>query len=221
MTDRNDSTREVLRHLVPAVVGANDWPDVVRRADRRRALSFARLRRPMLALLAALSVTVPALAATGTIQALWRHRVPAITVAAQLRDSSGARAGSFQAELPGAFTSHDRGRHLLPHRFVHRGGLLRTVDSYSLHWRVELAGGAALNGQIVYRPGVAHAGRTVADLCRPCAANASGKVALTRTEASLLVNGQLALRLQTRNGTLSGVVPRVTQNDLIRRPRRP
>lgn len=218
MTQRDDPMHSVLDRLVPAAVGVNDWPDVVRRAGTYRAADRSRLRRTALALLVTLGVTVPALAATGTLHALWRHRGPAIGVSAQLRDSSGAPAGRFEAELPGVFAGQDRPGHLLPHRVLHRGGL-HPANSYPLHWRIALPRGAASSGRIVYRPGVAHAGRTVAQLCRPCGARAAGEVTLTRAAAALLLNGQLALRLQTRDGTVIGVVPRVNQNGLIPRRR--
>jgi hypothetical protein len=216
MTRQGDPMRDVVDRLVPAVVGANDWADVMRRGA---AAARPRLRRPALALLAALIVTVPALAATGAFHRLLPHPGPAIDVSAELHDAAGARSGRFEAELPGVFAGHDRRGHLLPHRLRRFGGR-RAPDAYPLRWRVELTGGSALSGRIVYRPRVAHAGRTVALLCRPCAARAAGDVTLTRTGAALLLNGQLAVMFETGNGTVIGVVPRTTQNGLIPRPRR-
>ena len=218
MSARRDPVRAAVEQLAPAVVGANDWADVVQRAEATVA-SRLRLRRAAPAALAVLVVVVPALAASGTLQTLWRHRGPAIDLSAPLHDPSGGRAGSFEAELPGVFVTEDRPGHLLPHRVLHRGGL-RPVDTYPLRWRMALARGQASRGQIVYKPGVAHAGRTVAELCRPCRTNSSGEVSLTRTEAALLLNGQLALRFETDTGTLRGVVPRNTQRGLIPRNHR-
>ena len=121
--------------------------------------------------------------------------------------------------MRGVFATQDRPGHLLPHRVLHRGGL-RPADTYPLRWRIELARGQASRGRIVYKPGVAHAGRTVAELCRPCRTSSSGEVSLTRTEAALLLNGQLALVFETDDGTLRGVVPRNTQHGLIPRNHR-
>jgi hypothetical protein len=223
MSARRDPVREAVEQLAPAVVGANDWADVVHRADARRpvasVVSRLRLRKAAPVALAVLIVVVPALAASGTLQTLWRDRGPAIDLSAPLHDPSGGRAGSFEAEMPGVFATQDRPGHLLPHRVLHRDGL-RPADTYPLRWRIELARGQASRGRIVYKRGIAHAGRAVAELCRPCGTNSSGEVSLTRTEAALLLNGQLALLFDTDSGTLRGVVPRNTQRGLIPRNHR-
>ena len=220
MIERPDPVRAAVEQLAPTVVGANDWLDVVKRAQRRRlaraTVSSAGARKAALGALAALIVAVPTLAATGTLQALWHHRGPEIGLSTLLRDPSGGRAGSFRAELPGVFVTQNRPLHLLPHRVLHRGGI-RPVDTYPLRWRIELSRGKASSGRIVYKPGVAHAGKTVAELCRPCRPIANGVVVLTRNEAALLLNGQLVLSFQTDNGTLRGIVPPSTQRGLIPR----
>jgi hypothetical protein len=224
MSARSDPIGAAVEQLVPAVVGASDWADVLQRSELRRpagsVVSLARPRRTALAALAVLIAAVPALAASGTLQTLWRHRGPAIDLSAPLHDPSGKRAGSFKAEMPGVFATQDRPHHLLPHRMLHRGGL-RPADTYRLRWEIELARGAALSGRIVYKPGVSHASKTITELCRPCGIHASGEVTLTRTEAALLLNGQLALSFETTGGTLRGTVPRNTQRGLTPRNHRP
>jgi hypothetical protein len=220
MIERSDPVRATLEQLAPTVVGVNDWRDVVVRAQRRRlvreTLCSAGARRAAFAALAALVVAVPTLAATGTLQALWHHRGPEIGISTLLHDPSGERAGSFRADLPGVVLTQDRPHHLLPHRMLHHGGL-RPADTYPLRWEIELSRGKAASGRIVYKRGVAHAGTTVAQLCRPCRSNANGVVVLTRNEAALLLNGQLALSLQTDHGTLRGIVPASTQRGLLPR----
>jgi hypothetical protein len=89
-----------------------------------------------------------------------------------------------------------------------------------LRWRLSLPGGEAQSALLVYRPTIAHAGRRVAALCSPCTDGASGSLTLTRNEAALLVDGRLALRIDTGGRTVTGVVPRTTQHGLfiVKRP---
>jgi hypothetical protein len=220
MIVRPDPVRAAVEQLAPTVVGTNDWRDVVMRAERGRlvrgAASSAGSRKAAFAALATLVVAVPTLAATGTLQALWHHRGPEIGLSTLLRDPSGHRAGSFRAELPGVVLTQDRPHHLLPHRMLHHGGL-RPADTYPLRWEIELSRGKAASGRIVYKRGVAHAGKTVAVLCRPCRPRANGVLVLSRNEAALLLNGQLALSFQTDAGTLRGIVPASTQRGLFPR----
>jgi hypothetical protein len=217
MTNEQDPIGDALQHLVPPTVGANDWGDVLLRARSSRAVRVGWRRTPRragLVLLAACLAAVLALAATGALHGVWRHRGPQLDLSAPLLDRSGLRVGTVRAELPGVFLTEDRPGHLLPHRMIHGHGL-RPADTYPLRWRVDLAGAPVERGRIIYGPGVAHAGATVVALCAPC--DDAGEVALTRAESALLVNGQLAFAFAVDGNEASGPVPRSVQHGLFPR----
>jgi hypothetical protein len=214
-----DVLRAELEQLFPDP-GRNDWRDVLARAPRRRfSLSPARVA---LAFTAALLVVMPALAATGTLQTLWSHPRRALEMTVFVRDPPGARVAwvdSLKLQLPGTAVTSDRPGHLLPHRMGAISHGRADFDRYGLRWQLSLPHRSAHSAVLVYRPKIAHAGRRVAVICSPCSNGDSGTLTLSRNDVALLVNGRLALKIETGKRTAIGFVPRLTQRGLLPRGR--
>jgi hypothetical protein len=83
-----------------------------------------------------------------------------------------------------------------------RAAFAATLTTNSLSWKLSFPGRARSAELVGTKLGVS--------LCRTCASHATGKVALTPTQAKLLAQGRATARLRTGNGMLTGQVRVIT-----------
>ena len=196
----------LLERLVPAPVARKGWDDVLARAG-----SIARRRRPLLAFAAALACSVAvaaSLAAAAQLAGLLgRTDAPHLLLHGDLRGADGAPIGTIEIELPRAAVAFGPPVTLLgPSRVPE--GVPRGL--FPARWFLDTdgLGGRLVRASLYLRRAGGQRGTTVAILCSPCRRQESGRMLLSRSRASALVNDQIGFlggtsgRLQAAHGRL-------------------
>jgi hypothetical protein len=174
--------RAELERLVPEPRDALAWDDVLRRAGRIRRRR--RARTALVALAVCLLTLAAALGAAGQLGLLSHSPAPHLVVRGDLRGADGARAGTIEIELARAAIAFDR------HKRVQLWGR-QPASSFPARWFLDRGGsGGAL---YLRRPGLPRV--RIAVLCRDCRARDSGRLDLSYSQASALVDGRLVVVL--------------------------